>query len=252
MSFDVAPEAYDGFMGRFSFPLAEIFADWARLPDSGRVLDVGSGTGALTAVLARRFGETQVAAVDPSARFVEAMSTRYPWADVRHGGAEKLPFEDDRFAATLAQLVVHFMTDAAAGVREMVRVTQPGGVVAACVWDVENGRAPHAVFLAAAQAETGASLEPIRVGTRRGDLRALLEAAGCRDVEDGEISVTSEYDGFETWWASQTLKVGPAAAALEGLDEAGIERVRAATRDHWPDGPFSVTGTAWAARGLAP
>ncbi|GAA2973671.1 ubiquinone/menaquinone biosynthesis C-methylase UbiE [Microbacterium terrae] len=252
MSFDVAAEAYDSFMGRFSMPLADIFVDWARLPTSGRALDVGCGTGALTAVLAHRFGETEVAGVEPSASFVDATAARFPWADIRHGTAEQLPFDDHLFTATLAQLVVHFMTDAAAGVREMVRVTRPGGVVAACVWDVENDRAPHAVFLAAAHAETGGSLEAPRIGTRRGDLRRLLEGAGCRDVEDGEISVTSGYRGFDEWWASQTLKVGPSAVALAGLDDDGIARVRAATRAHWPDGPFTVTGTAWVARGVAP
>ena len=72
------------------------------------------------------------AGVDPSASFVAAAAARHPWADIRHGVAEHLPFDDDIFAATLAELVVHFMTDAAAGAREMVRVTRPGGVVAAC------------------------------------------------------------------------------------------------------------------------
>ena len=250
MTFDVTADAYDDFMGRYSMPLAERFVDWARLPSGGRALDVGCGTGALTTVLATRFGQSEVAGLDPSASFVAAASARFPWADIRHGTAEAIPFDDDTFTATLAQLVVHFMTDAAAGVREMVRVTRGGGVVAACVWDLENARAPHAVLMRAAWAEKGEPPPPLRPGTRRGDLRRLLDQAGCRDVEESELSVSVQFPTFEEWWASQTVRVGVAAAALDGLDDAAIERVRDATRDHWGDGPFTVAGTAWAARGL--
>src|SRR6478752_4106568 len=149
MSFDVAAEAYDSFMGRYSRPLAALFADSARLPRAGRALDVGCGPGALTEELARRFGETEVAGVDPSESFVAAAMARHPWADIRHGFAEQLPFDDEIFDATLAELVVHFMTDAATGVREMVRVTRPGGVVAACVWDFAGDRAPQSIFYSA-------------------------------------------------------------------------------------------------------
>jgi ubiquinone/menaquinone biosynthesis C-methylase UbiE len=251
MTFDVAAGMYDGFMGRFSAPLAEVFVEWARLPAEGRALDVGCGTGSLTAVLSRRFGESEVAAVDPSASFVDATAARFPWADVRHGRAEALPFADHVFAATLAELVVHFMTDAAAGAREMVRVTRPGGVVAACVWDIENRRPPHAVFLGAVAAETGLQADPLRMGMRRGDLVGLLEKAGCREVVEGELTITSEFASFDEWWSSTARPVGPIAAALEALDADGLARVRAATRSHWGEGPFEVTGTAWAARGIA-
>src|SRR5688500_6280552 len=103
MSFDVAAEAYDRFMGRYSRPLAAVFADSARLPASGRVLDVGCGPGALTAELTARFGPDQVAGVDPSESFVAAAHSRFPWADIRHGTAEELPFDDHTFDATLAE-----------------------------------------------------------------------------------------------------------------------------------------------------
>jgi ubiquinone/menaquinone biosynthesis C-methylase UbiE len=252
MTFDVAPEVYDDFMGRFSVPLAHAFADWADLPTEGRALDVGCGTGALTTVLARRFGETEVAAVDPSASFADATAARFPWADVRRGTAEALPFDDDVFAATLAALVVHFMTDAGAGAREMVRVTRSGGVVAACVWDLENDRPPHAVFLNAVRAETGAEAGPLPAGASRGDLARLLQDAGCHDVSEAELTVSSEYRSFEEWWTSTTHRVGPIKAALDGLDSDGIERVRTRTHEHWGDGPFTVSGTAWAARGVVP
>ena len=167
MSFDVAAEAYDRFMGQYSAPLAEVFADFAQLPEGGRALDVGCGTGALTSVLARRYGESEVAAVDPSASFVDAVAKRLPWADVRHGHAEDLPFDDHVFAATLAELVVHFMADPIAGVREMRRVTHPGGVIAACVWDFQGGRAPQSRFFAALREATGSRRRRERSRRRR-------------------------------------------------------------------------------------
>lgn len=253
MSFDVAAEAYDSFMGRYSRPLAEVFVEFASLPESGRALDVGCGTGALTDVLARRFGQTEVAAVDPSPGFVAATAARLPWADVRHGTAEELPFDDDLFDATLAELVVHFMTDASAGAREMVRVTRPGGVVAACVWDFVGGRAPQTAFFRSLSAiapdvedETG------RVGGRTGDLGSLLRGAGCLDVEEGEISVRIEFAGFDDWWTPYTLGVAPAGKQLAALDPTDRERVREHARAASPDGPFAVVATAWAARGVAP
>ncbi len=252
MSFDVAAEAYDRFMGRYSAPLADVFADFAGPAEGGRVLDVGCGTGALTSVLARRYGESEVAAVDPSASFVAAVASRFPWADVRHGHAEDLPYDDHVFTAALAELVVHFMTDPVAGLREMRRVTREGGVVAACVWDFEGGRAPQSRFFAALREVTGAADdERDRPGAGRGRLAALLEEAGCRDVSEGEVSVTQSFDGFDDWWEPYTLGVAPAGRQLAALDDAERERVRAAARTRFPHGPFTLEVTAWAARGIA-
>ncbi len=253
MSFDVAAEAYDSFMGRYSTPLAEVFADFAALPAVGRVLDVGSGPGALTAVLARRFGQSEVAAVDPSASFVAAAASRFPLADVRHGSAEALPFGDDLFAATLAQLVVHFMTDAPAGAREMLRVTRPGGVVAACVWDFAGRRGPHTTFFRAlATVVPALDDEADRVGVHAGDLGTLLRDAGGLDVVEGELTVRLDFAGFDEWWTPYTFGVAPAGRQLAALDPPDRDRVREHARGALPDGPFSVEATAWAARGIAP
>ena len=111
MSFDVAGEAYDRFMGRYSRPLAARFADWLGVSPGQRVLDVGCGPGALTEHLVALVGAAQVAAIDPSEPFVEACRSRHPGVDVRLGAAESLPFDDDTFDVTAACLVVHFMTD---------------------------------------------------------------------------------------------------------------------------------------------
>src|SRR5215210_4450726 len=151
MSFDVAADAYDRFMGRYSRQLSAPFADFARVRSGQRVLDVGCGPGALTGELVARVGSEHVAAADPSSQFVAAARVRHPGVDVRHASAEDLPFEDDAFDAALAQLVVHFMSDPVAGLREMARVSRSGGIVAACVWDHGGGRGPLSVFWKAAR-----------------------------------------------------------------------------------------------------
>src|SRR5882724_8985645 len=136
-SFDVPPDAYARFMGRYAEPLAVVFAAFAGVDDVDKVLDVGCGTGALTAHL-RSLG-AEVAAIDPSPPFIDAIRERFPDVDVRRGTAEELPYDSASFDAALAQLVVHFMTDPVIGLTQMRRVTRRGGVVAACVWDGQTG-----------------------------------------------------------------------------------------------------------------
>ena len=248
---DVPATDYDRFMGRFSAPLAEVFAVWAGVPPTGRMLDVGSGPGALSTVLAERRGAAAVSALDPAPAFVDALRQRLPGVDARVGSAEHLPFDDGAFDGVYAELVLHFMTDADAGVREMVRVARPGAVVAACVWDFENARAPHSLFLGLASAESGRTRGAARPGTDQGDISRRLRAAGCADVVEVELSATATFADVDEWWTMHTLGVGSTAHMLDGLDAAAIGRVRAAADEHFGDGPVTITGTAWAARGVA-
>ena len=181
MTFAVAAEAYDRFMGRYSVQLAPQLAEFAGVEVGQHVLDVGCGPGALTGELVQRVGGEAVAAVDPSEPFVAAAKARHPDVDVRQASAEQLPFEDDVFDAALAQLVVHFMADPVAGLREMARVTRPGGVVAACVWDHAGHRSPLAVFWRAArELDPGARDESELAGAREGHLVGLFAEAGLR------------------------------------------------------------------------
>ena len=251
--FDVAAEAYDRFMGRYSAPLAPRFADFAGVEPGLRVLDVGCGPGALTAELVARVGADAVAAVEPSEPFAEACRRRHPGVDVRRAPAEELPFADDTFDASLAQLVVHFLRDPARGLAEMARVTRPGGLVAACVWDLAGGEAPLSPFWdAARRLDPHAEDESGLPGAREGHLAELLREAGLRDVEDAKLAVTVEHATFEEWWEPFTFGVGPAGAYLAGLGPAEQARVRERCREALPDAPLRLTARAWAARGRVP
>jgi SAM-dependent methyltransferase len=252
VSFDVAAEAYDRFMGRYSRLLAAPFIDFATVGPGHRALDVGCGTGALTAELARRLGDGAVSAVDPSESFVAATRERHPGVDVRVAPAERLPFADAAFDAVLAQLVVHFMRDPVAGIGEMRRVTRPGGVVAACVWDHAGSQGPLHHFWAAARAlDPGVADESELPGTREGHLVELFDAAGLRETTGTALTVQLEHPTFEGWWEPFTRGVGPAGAYLKGLDDARRHALREACRGTIPGEPFTVTAVAWAARGLA-
>jgi len=252
MSFSAGPEAYDRFMGRYSTPLAPRFADFASIGEAQRVLDVGCGPGALTGELVRRFGADAVAAVDPSPGFVEAAGRRNPGVDVRRAEAESLPFDDGSFDAALAQLVVHFMTDPAAGIAEMRRVARGGGIVTACVWDHAGGAGPLARFWdAARELDPGVADESDLPGAREGDLERLLHEAGLGDVEERLLTVEVEHGSFDEWWEPFTLGVGPAGAYVQGLAEDARDRLRERCRELHPDAPFAVSASAWAARGVA-
>jgi len=252
MSFAVPAAAYDRFMGRYSVPLAPQLADYAGIAAGQRVLDVGCGPGALTAELATRLGPASVSAVDPSEPFVAAARERHPDVDIRRATAEELPFPDDEFDAALAQLVVHFMTDPVAGLREMARVTRPGRVVAACVWDHAGGQGPLSLFWDAAR-ELDPTLEDEShlAGAREGHLAELFREAGLHEVEDGLLSVTVEHPSFEEWWEPFTLGVGPAGAFATRLDPGGQARLEELCRELQPSAPFIVTAGAWVARGVA-
>jgi SAM-dependent methyltransferase len=252
VSFDVAADAYGRFMGRFSEPLAEEFLATAGVHQGQRVVDVGCGPGALTARLVGLLGADALAAVDPSPSFVAAMRARFPDVDVRAATAESLPFADHVFDRALAQLVVHFMADPVDGLAEMRRVTRPGGLVAACVWDHAGGGGPLSLFWAAVHdLDPGAHDESDLAGTREGHLVELAERAGLVDVRPSTLRVTVGFDSVDAWWEPFTLGVGPAGAYVAGLDDARRGALRARCAELLPTAPFELAAVAWSVAGRA-
>jgi len=256
MQFDSPAEHYDRFMGRYVPTLAVALADAAGVGAGMRVLDVGCGPGGLTRELAARVGAEQVAAVDPAEQFAEACRARLPGADVRVAPAEDLPFEGAAFDAALASLVIAFMADADAGAREMARVTRPGGVVAACMWDIPGGRMTMLSTFWAAVAEVDPTSQGERslVGVRDGEIAEVLRHAGLEDVQDGTLATGAHYEDFDDFWEPFTLAVGPAGNHLRKLSADHQEAVRRGcfSRLGEPAGPFDLDAVAWYARGTVP
>jgi SAM-dependent methyltransferase len=253
VSFEVAAAAYDRFMGRFSGLLSEQMADLAGVETGMDVIDVGCGTGALTRVLVSRLGPEHVTGVDPSESFVAAFRDRFPAVRIEHASAESLPLADDEFDAAIAQLVVHFMRDPVGGIREMARVTRPGGAVAACVWDHAGGTGPlHLFWEAARQLDPGVPDEASLPGAREGHLVELFEAAGLREVRGSVVTADDlEMATFDAYWEPFSRGVGPAGAYLASLGPPARERLESAARALAGPEPFVVSARAWAARGLA-
>ena len=258
-TFRASADAYDRWVGRYGASLsAELIA--LAGPEPGmRALDVGCGPGALTAALVERLGAANVVGVDPSAPFAEACRAKVPGVEVLVARAEALPFADRAFDVVLSQLVVNFMGDAEAGVREMARVTRPGGVVASCVWDYAGEMPLLRAFWDAARevdpepaalADEGAVM---RWG-REGELAELWRAAGLHDVHSRPLMARASYADFEDLWAPLPTGVAPAGAFCKSLDD---DR-RAALHDAYRrrlgvgDGPFELTARAWAVAGIAP
>jgi ubiquinone/menaquinone biosynthesis C-methylase UbiE len=253
MTFNVAADAYDRFMGQYSSQLSSQLADLAGIEAGQRAIDVGCGPGALTAEVVRRLGANAVAAVDPSEQFVEAIRTRHPGVDVQLASAEDLPFGDDEFDAALAQLVVHFMADPVAGVGEMARVTRPGGAVVACTWDFGAGMEMLRIYWESARAiDPEAQSEPV-FGTRQ-ELDELWRATGLEHTEVEPLEVTRSYEDFHELWNTFLLGAGPSGQFLLSRDHETQEAIRReySRRLGEPKGRFELRARAWAARGRVP
>jgi ubiquinone/menaquinone biosynthesis C-methylase UbiE len=246
--FEVSDTAYDNFMGRYSERLAPMFADFAGVQAGQKVLDVGAGTGALTAELLRRGAE--VAAADPSPPFVAALERKFPDADMRAATAEDLPWPDASFDAVLAQLVLTFMKDAPAGVAEMRRVVRQGGVVAACMWDRQGMDMLAAVHRTQLALGATGTTEALTLYRSCDEIEGLFTGAGFSDVQTELLEVEREYAAFAELWDTIADGAGPAGAWAKTLDD----ETRAKAREELnrqvgePTGAFTLHGRAWATR----
>ncbi len=250
VSFDVTADAYHRFMGRYSEPLATEFAALVGAAPGQRALDVGCGPGALTAELVARLGVDAVSAIDPSEPFVAAVRDRFPELDVHAGTAEQLPFPDQTFDLVLAQLVVHFMKNPVAGLREMSRVARQNGTIAACVWDHAGGSGPLSIFWQAVHdLDPEADDESNLAGAREGYLAELFETAGLRDIEATTLTVSVPFASLTEWWEPYNLSVGPAGAYVAKLSEQPRDELRKRCWELLPPAPFVLQGSAWTVLG---
>ena len=248
---------YERRIGRYGMELGRSLIAAAGLRAGERALDVGCGTGALTESLVHLLGHKSVCAVDPAPDAVTATQQRLPGVDVRLAPAEDLPFADDEFDAVLAQLVVSFMHDPIAGVREMRRVARPGATVATCVWDFGSGMTVLREFWDAAAQVDPRAVDHDQAATHRfatsESLQVLWTDAGLSDVTTGELSAGTDYAGFDDLWEPLMVPDGAPGRYLEGLDPGRVEEVR---RTLWekldrPAGPFRLMARAWYAVGRA-
>ena len=247
MSFEVGADAYARLVGRYTPALAAAFCDAVGVAAGESALDVGCGTGALVAELGARLGPEHVAGVDPSESFLARARAAVPAADLRRASAEDLPFDDGTFDLAMSQLVVNFMADPMRGVSEMRRVARR--TVAACVWDYAEGMTMlRAFFDAALELDPDA---PDEGRTMRysspGELRALWEEIGLREVTTGELVVTAAYADFDDYWLPFPDGPGPSGAYARSLDEQQRAALGAALfrRLGAPPGPFTLQARAW-------
>jgi SAM-dependent methyltransferase len=242
--------AYEDFMGAWSRLVGEPFFDWLA-PAEGLVwADIGCGNGCSTEQLCQRAAPGGVECIDPSAEQLAhagALLKGLP-VTLRQGNAMALPLADDSVDAALMALVLFFVPDPAQGVAEMVRVTRPGGLVAAHVWDWTTGGNPWDVVW---RGEEGLGRPPSHAISGLAPLEGLWRAAGLEQVEVRHIHAERRFADFAAFWAS-FLK-GPLRATLS---EERLEALRGAARAALgcaeTGEPLTITAFASAVKGRVP
>jgi SAM-dependent methyltransferase len=258
------PDGYERYMGRWSARLAPLFLDFCHVDGARRLLDVGCGTGALTKTIRARHGDATVVGLDPAREFLAHLSAEI--ADSRswfcRGDAQDLPFADARFDAAFGLLILQQMPDPLRVVREMGRVTLPGGTVATAKWNFRTGMPMFSIFWDAVgkvapdiAAERSANKPPL-TGTSEDSLAELWRGAGLEDVTATTIQVSRDYAGLEDFWLPFLSDATPSSSVAgkmgENTQAALKEEIRSSLFDNRPDGPFSLTAEALAVHGKVP
>ena len=251
---------YERYVGRWSRRVAAEFLEWLAPPPSLRWLDVGCGTGALTEAIAERCSPAELVGVDPSAGFVTTARGRLgERAGFHVGDALALPVPAASADVVVSGLVLNFVPDAAAALREMRRVTRESGTIAAYVWDyaarMELMRhfwdAAVALFPRARDLDEGVRF-PLCAPAA---LERAFRAAELGGIEVAPIDVETRFRDFDDYWNPFLGAQGPAPAFAMSLDPESRERLRERIRERLPiqpDGTIALVARAWAVRGRMP
>jgi SAM-dependent methyltransferase len=249
-------DPYEQYVGRWSRRVAPEFLAWLAVSAGRHWLDVGCGTGALCAAIFDHCSPSSVSAVEPSEGFLKTARERLGSKMAFHcGSATDIPLEDMSVDATVSGLVLNFVPDARAGLAEMARVTKPGGLIGAYVWDYAGKMELMRFFWdAAVQLDPAVAKldEGIRFPLCRPEpLTELFEKAGLREAAVTAIDIPTPFANFEEYWHPFLGRQGPAPAYAMSLDEAARARLRDCLRARLPirsDGSISLTARAWAIR----
>lgn len=255
-------EAYERFMGRWSRLVAPRLVEFAGVPEQGRILDVGSGTGSLAFALAERRKRARILGIDPSKEYVAYAASRNPYPDratFEIGDAQKLHFDNASFDAAVSLLVFNFIPDAAKALGEIRRVTKPGGVISAAVWDYGGAMRLLRVFWDAVTS-TDPDAEKLDEKhmplCRSGELSALWKRAGLQHVGEQPIDITTRFASLADYWEPFLLGQGPAGAYCRGLPPGKLQALHAEVKRRLSlkaeDEPFDLTARVWAVRGIVP
>lgn len=250
--------AYERFMGRWSRQLAPLFVTFAGIGPNDAVLDVGSGTGELALAIAASAPSARIVGIDPADPYVKYAQSRAPSERVRFevGDAQKMSFPDATVDRVLSLLVVNFIPDRDKALDEMIRVSKPGGVVAAAVWDYGGEMEMLRVFWdeAVARDPSIAKRDERHMPLcRSGELAALWRAHGLKQVVEQPLTFTMTFASFDDYWTPFLGGQGPAgayAAKLPEADRAALaQRLRKRLLGSRADGPITLKARAWAVRG---
>jgi SAM-dependent methyltransferase len=255
--------AYERFLGRWTRLLAGPLLDFLAPPTDGDLIDVGCGTGSLALAMKERWPGRRVVGVDVARPYIEharaSAGTDAPEFEVAEAGG--LPYPDGSFAGAAAQLVLNFVGDPDRAVAEMRRAVRQGDAVAAAVWDFRGGLVyQRLLWDTAAGVDAGAGAARDRLFshplTLPDGLVDLFRRGGLVDVARASLTIRMDFASFDDYWTPLLGGQGPFGGFIGALApdrRLRIEElVRAAYLSGAPDGPRSLTATAWAARGIVP
>jgi SAM-dependent methyltransferase len=249
-------DPYEQYVGRWSRRVAPQFLSWLNIPAGRRWLDVGCGTGALSAAILDQYAPVSVIGVEPSEGFLEQAKAQLGnRVLLRRGSAAEIPLDDRAVEVTVSGLVLNFVPNGRAAVSEMARVTAPGGTIAAYVWDYSGKMELMRYFWDAAvelNPEAAKVDEGVRFPVCRPEaLTELFASAGLRDAQVTAIDITTSFAGFPDYWRPFLGGQGPAPAYAMALDETARARLAEHIRGRLPfqaDGSITLTARSWAVR----